>query len=642
VTIFTDGLRQSTGRSIQDLDASLGESLSATLGETIDRLPTVSLFDIAELAQAKSGQTFESDEFGGYRITQESSELETPIGAARQRVKDEGFEQVLTLPDAPTIRTPALDIMISRARAERERQATIARGPDGFFAGALGVGTSFLVGAVDPLNVASAFIPVIGEARFAKLMADAGTSTAARLGVRAAVGGASGAVGQAAVEPLDAIARTQSGRDYTMADALRSVMFGAVLGGGLHAGGGAVADILRNRKGTPLYPFAPGEAAFNPEKDLFKVSPSSKPDAAPARPSGPDLIDESFLTPAAPKFVEEKSTSLLQFLASRGGLRNDDPLIGDVRAAIGSANHLVPGIGPLIRNPKEGSSAKGRSGAGDPMTLDQAREAAAEAGYIVGDGSTLRTLLDAVDGELRGNKIYPGGAGTVVDAARVERASDEEIAARESAAADLDRALAEAGYRDGDMTPAERAATIDLMLRDGLLHPLDAYDRVLTGGPSPVVAMLDDLPPQAKEDLLRGAIARLADGEPVAAGEMIEAAARTDPRIGESGEPGAKAPTWRDLAERPRDFDSPEAVGASQGAQAAPEPPSIAPEANKRIQAAEAAAAQAEAEYKAAELSLPDDLKARVERDLAELDAEAADRALVIERGAACLASLKG
>jgi hypothetical protein len=55
-------------------------------------------------------------------------------------------------------------------------------------------------------------------------------------------------------------------------------------------------------------------------------------------------------------------------LAARGGLDPNDRLIGDVRASIGSRNKFIPGFGLLIRN--------------NGLSLDRAREAAVEAGYL--------------------------------------------------------------------------------------------------------------------------------------------------------------------------------------------------------------------------------------------------------------------
>lgn len=105
-----------------------------------------------------------------------------------------------------------------------------------------------------------------------------------------------------------------------------------------------------------------------------------------------------------------KPLSLLEFLAANGGLRCDDRLIGDVRAAIGGGN-LFTGRGLLIRLPRQMSTAARRQGARAPMFLDAAREACAEAGYLPdvawGPVSSIRELLDLIDREARGTKIYP-------------------------------------------------------------------------------------------------------------------------------------------------------------------------------------------------------------------------------------------
>lgn len=104
----------------------------------------------------------------------------------------------------------------------------------------------------------------------------------------------------------------------------------------------------------------------------------------------------------APRVVKEEKLSLVPFLAHRGGISASDPMIADLRAIVG--DKAYPG---LIRS-------KGG------MTLDRAREAAAEAGYIVnesrgggenrgGGTSTIRTLLDAVNDESRGRKRYRPG-----------------------------------------------------------------------------------------------------------------------------------------------------------------------------------------------------------------------------------------
>ncbi|MDC7784786.1 hypothetical protein PQJ75_00775 [Rhodoplanes sp. TEM] len=92
-----------------------------------------------------------------------------------------------------------------------------------------------------------------------------------------------------------------------------------------------------------------------------------------------------------------RPVSLFQFLAGRGGLRPD----GDIRYILDGIP-LVPGRGALIRS----------SG----MTLDRAREAAAEAGYLRDPAwdrgvsrSSINELLAAIHDEAHGRKRYPIG-----------------------------------------------------------------------------------------------------------------------------------------------------------------------------------------------------------------------------------------
>jgi len=96
---------------------------------------------------------------------------------------------------------------------------------------------------MDPLNIASAFIPVIGPARYTALIANA-SGGLARAGIRAGVGATEGAVGAALIEPFVLVGASREQADYTLADSLGNVFFGTVLGGGLHVGAGAFSDAL--------------------------------------------------------------------------------------------------------------------------------------------------------------------------------------------------------------------------------------------------------------------------------------------------------------------------------------------------------------------------------------------------------------
>ena len=143
-----------------------------------------------------------------------------------------------------------VDILVNRKTLERERQSIIARGPEGsfnpfnsgFYTGGAKLATSLTVSLADPINIASAFIPVVGEARFASLVARQGLTKAR--GIRGVV---EGAVGAAAVEPIVLTAATAEQADYGLMDSFLNVTFGSIIGGGLHVGAGALKDFRTRR-----------------------------------------------------------------------------------------------------------------------------------------------------------------------------------------------------------------------------------------------------------------------------------------------------------------------------------------------------------------------------------------------------------
>jgi hypothetical protein len=174
-------------------------------------------------------------------------------GDAKLLLKQEGLtEKDVHLGDQETHKLPVLKMQIDEAHTRRDRQAAIERGPQGFFPGALGLVTSLGVGMIDPINAAAFSIPVIGEARMGKILASAGDSILARGAARFGQGAAQGAVGTAALQPADWWLHTSDGQDYTMAQAMESIIMGAGMGGAFHAIPGGVGDVLARRRGVPL------------------------------------------------------------------------------------------------------------------------------------------------------------------------------------------------------------------------------------------------------------------------------------------------------------------------------------------------------------------------------------------------------
>jgi hypothetical protein len=115
-----------------------------------------------------------------------------------------------------------------------------------------GITASLLAGFLDPLNVASAFIPVAGQANIARMLgAGAARGALGRAAVRGIEGAAGGLVGGLATEPLNAFLSMQDYDDYTMGQFIANLAIGTALGAGINAGVGQ----LRDRSGLP--PWSP-------------------------------------------------------------------------------------------------------------------------------------------------------------------------------------------------------------------------------------------------------------------------------------------------------------------------------------------------------------------------------------------------
>lgn len=142
----------------------------------------------------------------------------------------------------PVSRTTARDLNEFHVNSAI-REDVIARREGGASTGAVARFAAGLPAAIiDPLNIASAFIPGVREARVAAALGTAAAGVGGRLAVRALAGATSGFVGAAALEPLNYWLAQQDKDDYTMGDVLTNLAFGTILGAGLNSGIGAVRD----------------------------------------------------------------------------------------------------------------------------------------------------------------------------------------------------------------------------------------------------------------------------------------------------------------------------------------------------------------------------------------------------------------
>jgi hypothetical protein len=134
-----------------------------------------------------------------------------------------------------------------KKQQENERTKIVARAPGGFGTGAAYIAGAFYGSLRDPINIGLSFLPIVGEARYAKLVQLYGQH-----GGRLAKGAIEGAAGAALVEPIVYAGAQVPQYNYGLADSLLNIAVGTGLGGGLHFAGGKIADAWRGRKVTTL------------------------------------------------------------------------------------------------------------------------------------------------------------------------------------------------------------------------------------------------------------------------------------------------------------------------------------------------------------------------------------------------------
>lgn len=245
MTIFAGDAPVLRRRTMLDIPADAGEVWDASFDSAFSTNPSSSIIRTEQLGQAQDGLRITGDTES--ILVPPRNEPDTPLidaQAARDRVSGMGLD--IKIPDQG-IRQGALDILIDRHREQAARQQVMARANGGSFG--TQVAASISASLLDPLNIASAFVPVVGEARYAALLGRA-AGPLGRAGVRAGVGAVEGAVGAAIIEPLPLLAAGLDQTEYGLSDSLANIALGGVLGGGLHTFGGAVSDALRRGLAT--------------------------------------------------------------------------------------------------------------------------------------------------------------------------------------------------------------------------------------------------------------------------------------------------------------------------------------------------------------------------------------------------------
>lgn len=298
--------RLNENRVLTDADFNVGftDYLGATISDAWHDNPTVATIELGEVYTAQVGRDALADLMGDSFDTEtDVSEFEPAASPAlsledqQARIKEAGLEKHIKAQEG--YNAEALDLIMEGKREELQRQITRQAASDwyapaGFIAG---LGTSML----DPINIASNFIPGVGQTRALRMLQEGAKQGAKGLALRRAViGAAEGAAGSVAVEPLVALARSQQQADYGMTDSLLNVAFGTVMGATLHPAIGAWGDYKRKQaqKNNPLIT-APWETVAPTDRTEELRDQLAQDAYARAQEAGSDMTEEQAYAAAA-------------------------------------------------------------------------------------------------------------------------------------------------------------------------------------------------------------------------------------------------------------------------------------------------------------------------------------------------------
>ena len=234
--------KEQIGSALGNVKTTYFEAQGANIASSWDYNPTSSLFRLAD-------QTEAYNESNVYLNKDELNKQYADIGLFFEEDTREGV----------------VNYLVNRKQIEQERASVVSRGPQNTY------GTFFLASLAtnfaDPINVGAAFVPIVGQTRFANMVARSGKNVA-----RLQRGFIEGFVGNAAVEPIVyGVARSEQS-DYDQYDAFFNIAAGGILGSSLHVGFGKIGDVIAERTGKPnIYQRL---AAISPEnqQELLRYS----------------------------------------------------------------------------------------------------------------------------------------------------------------------------------------------------------------------------------------------------------------------------------------------------------------------------------------------------------------------------------
>lgn len=364
------------------LEPTLLQSLAAGVGEELaDYGPTGAVMRVQQMEEALGApvQTY------GNRIDNLVIRPRTPV-SKEQWEGSADFRPGLTYFDGMT--AEAAKVLAERFDIRAKRSDVLNR-TEGVAVNSAVFAARFASQLVDPIGLAANFVPVVSQARYARLLAQLG-----RPGARAVTGLVEGAVGNALLEPLIYSAAQRDQLDYDMVDSLANVGMGAVFGAGLRTVGGAVVDALARRGGRAVAAAADTaitQAAMGREIDVAPVLRAE--DARPQPAAGITGTEVPGSSRQFPADAEPEAAAPTQF--RDGGSVFVKPIVDSQGKRVGTISGSVSGDTFRVYN----------SGIDDPAAM--------------GKGYGIRSYVALLNEVLASGKKLVSDAEVTADAARV-------------------------------------------------------------------------------------------------------------------------------------------------------------------------------------------------------------------------------
>lgn len=335
------------------------------------------------------------------------------------------------------------------------RNAIINRSPEGFLPGVAKFGGGMLAMAADPVEVATMFIPVVGQAGRASSIARFG-----RVGGRARVGAIEGTAGALLTEPLYYGLSADQQLDYTMTDALFNVGAGFFLGGAI----GTVAGMFSRSDVDVKEVIASVDPTITPREDVSGFTPPAPKAAEEIAAKAPQAAKQArsmyqytggqlpfeiairqYVTDhdinvqmIRPK-VTGKPVDLGQFVRDVGGINDDAPAFRGELSNIGYASKRE-------YRGKTGKIVNGINNPNSEFDLDDMAEFAFEAGYI--SSRNTNELVEALDEQGRGNFVFARQDAEAAEDWRKSSDAQNDFDAEEARRQDIKDELKEKGVEN--------------------------------------------------------------------------------------------------------------------------------------------------------------------------------------------------